>query len=91
MVYYYGETLPYHQALAREKSDWLRRYRTYLAENKERKNGEEAAQKQQQLFRERADGRRDLIFNHLEQIAFTPNVVAFTIEILARRLSLLSF
>jgi hypothetical protein len=36
MVYYFGETLPYHKALARERADWLRRARTDFAENKER-------------------------------------------------------
>jgi hypothetical protein len=58
MVYYLGETLPYHRALAREKADWLRRIRTYLAENKEReKQAREAQaqyQEQQRIFRERA-------------------------------------
>jgi actin-related protein len=58
MVYYFGETLPYHQALAREKADWLRRIRTYLAENKEREKQAREAQakyeEHQRLFRERA-------------------------------------
>jgi hypothetical protein len=58
MVYYFGETLPYHQALALEKADWLRRIRANLAENKEReKQAQEAQakyQEQQRIFRERA-------------------------------------
>jgi hypothetical protein len=56
MVYYLGETLPYHKALAREKADFLRRMRTYLAENKEREKQAREAQakyeEQRRIFRE---------------------------------------
>jgi hypothetical protein len=58
MVYYLGETLPYHKALAREKAAFLRRTRAKLAEDKEReKQAREAQaqyQEQQRIFRERA-------------------------------------
>jgi hypothetical protein len=58
MVYYLGETLPYHKALAREKADFLRRMRAILAENKEReKQAREAQakyQEQRRIFGERA-------------------------------------